>query len=81
MESEKTKFLIATERQKVAEKEAETERIQNIIRAKSDAEVSKIVQEKFILEQDAKKKIQDIENSIYLEREKTKTDAEFCIFI
>jgi len=72
----KTKFLIATERQKVSEKEAETVRIQNVIRAKGEAEVSKIVQEKMVLEHESKKKIQEIENSIYLEKEKTITDAE-----
>ncbi len=78
MESEKTKFLISSERQRVTEKEAETQRIQNIIKAKGEAEVSKIVQEKNILEHETKKKIQEIENSIYLEKEKTIADAEFC---
>ena len=81
MESEKTKYLIATERQKVSEKEAETHRLQNIIKAKGEAEVSKIVQEKSILEQETKKKIQEIENTIYLERERTFADAEFCNYI
>lgn len=62
MESEKTKFLIANERQKVIEKEAETTRKQNIIRAQSEAEVSKIVKEKEINEQESKKTIQVIES-------------------
>lgn len=62
MESEKTKFLIANERQKVVEKEAETTRKQNIIRAQSEAEVSKIVKEKEINEQESKKTIQVIES-------------------
>jgi hypothetical protein len=62
MESEKTKFLIANERQKVLEKEAETLRKQNIIKAKAEAEVSKIVKEKEILEHEAKLKIQEIES-------------------
>jgi len=81
MESEKTRYLIAIERQKVLEKEAETLRKQNVIKAQSEAEVSKIVKEKEINEQESKKKIQEIENSIYLEKQKTFTDAEFCNFI
>ena len=77
MESEKTRFLIANERQKVIEKEAETLRKQNIIKAESEAEVSKIVKNKEINEQESKKKIQEIENSIYFEKQKIVTDAEF----
>lgn len=65
MESEKTKYLIANERQKVIEKEAETSRKQSIIRANSEAEVSKIIKEKEINEQESKKKIQEIESIIY----------------
>ena len=63
MESEKTRFLIANERQKVIEKEAETLRKQNIIKAESEAEVSKIVKSKEINEQESKKKIQEIESN------------------
>jgi hypothetical protein len=81
MEAEKTRFLIANERQKVLEKEAETTRKQNIIKAMSEAEVSKIIKEKEINEQESKKKIQNIENSIYLQKQKAFTDAEFCKFI
>ena len=87
MESEKTKYLIANERQKVLEKEAETTRKQNIIKAQAEAEVSKIVKEKEINEQESKKRIQEIESNyfifkkildqIYLEKEKTKTNAEY----
>ncbi len=62
MESEKTKFLIASERQKVLEKEAETLRKQNIIKAQAEAEVSKIVKEKEINEHESKKRIQVIES-------------------
>jgi hypothetical protein len=80
MEAEKTKFMIASERQKVLEKEAETLRKQNVIKAQAEAEVSKITKEKEINEQESKKKIQEIENQIYLERQKSMTDAEFCKF-
>jgi len=62
MEGEKTKLFIATERQKVLEKEAETIRKQSIIKAESEAEVSKIVKEKEINEHESKKKIQIIES-------------------
>ena len=65
MESEKTKFLIAIEKQKVMEKEAETHRKENIIKALSDAEVSKIIKVKEINEQESKKKIQEIESTEY----------------
>ncbi len=60
MEAEKTKFLISIEKQKVSEKEAETTRMQSVIKAQSDAEVSKIVKEKEINEHEATKKIQEI---------------------
>lgn len=62
MEAEKTRYLIANERQKVIEKEAETSRKQNIIKAQSEAEVSKIIKEKEINEQESAKKIQEIES-------------------
>lgn len=62
MEGEKTKLFIATEKQRVLEKEAETLRKQNIIKAESDAEVSKIVKEKEINEHESKKMIQLIES-------------------
>lgn len=64
MESEKTKLMIAHQRQKVLEKEAETLRMQNVIRAQSDAEVSKIVKEKEINEHESTKRIQLIESII-----------------
>ena len=87
MEGEKTKYLIAIEKAKMLEKEAETSRMQNIIKAKGDAEVSKIVKEKEINEQESKKRIQEIESiyfyyeildEIYLAKQRTSTDAEYC---
>lgn len=90
MESEKTRYLIASERQKVLEKEAETTRKQNIIKAQSEAEVSKIIKEKEINEHESKRRIQEIESKlffkkilnfisdlIYLENQRTVTDAEY----
>jgi hypothetical protein len=75
MESEKTKYLIELEHQKVLELEAETKRKQNIISAQTEAEVSKIKKEQEITEFEAKKKIQDLENQIYLDKEKAIADA------
>ena len=66
MEGEKTKLFIATERQKVLEKEAETIRKQSIIKAEAEAEVSKIVKEKEINEHESKKQIQIIESNIFI---------------
>ena len=84
MESEKTNFMIATERQKVLEKEAETIRKQEIIKAQTEAQVSLINKEREINEHESKKRIQSIESiylflnldEIYLNREKTIADAE-----
>ncbi len=42
MESEKTKLLISTQKQKVVEKEAETERKKAVIEAEKEAQVAKI---------------------------------------
>ena len=47
MEAEKTKLLISTQRQKVVEKEAETDRKKAVIEAEKEAHVAKI-QVKFI---------------------------------
>lgn len=64
MESEKTKFLIANEKQKVTEKESETLRKRDIILAESQAEVSKINKAREINEQKAKKKIEEVESNL-----------------
>jgi hypothetical protein len=76
MESEKTKYLIEVERQKVAEKEAETVRKQSVIKAQAEAEVSKIKKQQEIYEYEAKKTMQSLENQMYLEKQKAITDAE-----
>ncbi|XP_050523993.1 erlin-1-like [Daktulosphaira vitifoliae] len=77
MEAEKTKLLIATQHQKVIEKEAETERKRAIIEAEKQAQVSKIEFEQKILEKESIKQISLIEDSIHLEKEKSSADAEF----
>lgn len=60
-EAEKTKLLIAEQRQKVVEKEAETERKRAIIEAEKQAQVSKIEFEQKIMEKESIKQISVIE--------------------
>ncbi|CAI6361957.1 unnamed protein product [Macrosiphum euphorbiae] len=77
MEAEKTKLLIAEQRQKVVEKEAETERKRAIIEAEKQAQVSKIEFEQKIMEKESIKQISVIEDTIHLDKEKSAADAEF----
>merc|ERR1712012_359229 len=77
MEGEKTKLLITTQRQKVVEKEAETERKKAIIEAEKEANVAKIQFERKILEKESMQKMAKIEDEMHLAREKAKSDAEF----
>merc|ERR1719245_1938858 len=77
MEAEKTKLLISTQRQKVVEKEAETERKKAVIEAEKEAHVAKIQFERMIMEKEMEQKNNEIEDTIHLAREKAKTDAEF----
>jgi len=77
MEGEKTKLLISTQRQKVVEKEAKTERKKAVIEAEKEAHVAKIQYERKIMEKESNQKISEIEDAIHLARERTKSDAEF----
>ncbi len=77
MESEKTKLLISTQRQRVVEKEAETERKKAIIEAEKDAQVAKIQFERQILEKESAQKMARIEDEMHLAQQKSRTDAEF----
>lgn len=76
MEAEKTRFLIVTEHQKVKKQEAETKKRQAVIKAQSDLDVTKIVMEKKLKEKQNEFKIATIENKMYLDREKSKVDAD-----
>jgi len=75
MEAEKTKLLIATEAQMVAEKEAETDRKRATIGAQKMADVARIQMDKELMEQQTKQKIAGIEDQIHLNREKAYSDA------
>jgi len=77
MEAEKTKLMISTQRQKVVEKEAETERKKAVIEAEKEASVGKIQYERKILEKESLQKMAKIEDEMHLAKEKSKTDAEF----
>lgn len=77
MESEKTKLLIAAQKQKVVEKEAETERKKALIEAEKVAQVAEIKFAQKVMEKETEKRISEIEDSAFLAREKTKADAEF----
>ncbi|XP_059078704.1 erlin-2-like [Tigriopus californicus] len=75
MEAEKTQLLISTQRQKVVEKESETERKKAVIEAEKEALVSKINFEKQIVEKESLRKMASIEDAMHLAREKSRTDA------
>lgn len=77
MESEKTKLLIAAQKQKVVEKEAETERKKAVIEAEKVAQVAQIKYGQKVMEKETEKQISEIEDSAFLAREKARADAEF----
>ncbi|XP_068388052.1 erlin-2 isoform X2 [Eschrichtius robustus] len=61
MESEKTKLLIAAQKQKVVEKEAETERKKALIEAEKVAQVAEITYGQKVMEKETEKRISEIE--------------------
>lgn len=77
MEEERTKVLIAMERQKVAEKEAETQKKVAISEAEKHSHVSKIQMAQKLMEKESTMKQEEIANAIYMAREKSLADAEF----
>ncbi|OVA18887.1 Band 7 protein [Macleaya cordata] len=77
MEEEHTKVLIAIEKQKVAEKEAETHKKIALAEAEKNAQVSKIRMEQMLTEKNSAKMQQEIDNQMYLAREKSLADANF----
>lgn len=77
MEEERTKVLIAIEKQRVAEKEAETHKKIAISEAEKYAHVSKIQMEQKLMEKDSARKQEEISNAMYLAREKSLADADY----
>lgn len=62
-EGEKTKLLIATQRQKVVEKDAETDRKRAVIEAEKEAQIAKIQFEQKIMEKVSLQRIAQIEGN------------------
>ncbi|XP_062521744.1 erlin-2-B-like [Corticium candelabrum] len=77
MEEEKTKLMIAQQKQKVVEKEAETERKRALIEAEKVAQVSKIQYQQKVTEKESQRQISRIEDESLLARQKAKSDGEF----
>jgi len=77
MEAEKTKLLISTQRQRVVEKDAETERKKAVIEAEKEAQVAKIKYDQNLAERESKQKMEKIDDEIHLAKEKSRTDAEY----
>ncbi|KAK9750646.1 hypothetical protein RND81_02G210700 [Saponaria officinalis] len=77
MEEERTKALIAMEKQKVAEKEAETQKKIAISEAEKNAYVSKIIMEQKLTEKESSRRQELIDNEMNLAREKSTADAYY----
>ncbi|KAI9111497.1 hypothetical protein K1719_017187 [Acacia pycnantha] len=77
LEEEHIQVLIAVERQKVAETESETSKKIALSRAEENANVSKILMAQTLLENEGSRCQQEIENQMYLQRERYRADANF----
>ncbi|XP_057834117.2 uncharacterized protein LOC131044736 isoform X2 [Cryptomeria japonica] len=77
MEEERTKVLIVMEKQKVLEMEAETLKKIAVTEAKKNSEVSRIIMEQRLMEKESIKKQQEIDNEMYLAREKSLADSNY----
>lgn len=61
----------------MAEKEAETQKKIALSEAEKNAQVSRILMEQKLMEKESVKRQQEIENEMYIAREKSRTDANF----
>eukprot|EP00271_Cylindrocystis_brebissonii_P009272 TRINITY_DN23997_c0_g1_i1.p1 TRINITY_DN23997_c0_g1~~TRINITY_DN23997_c0_g1_i1.p1 ORF type:complete len:342 (+),score=76.75 TRINITY_DN23997_c0_g1_i1:235-1260(+) len=77
MEQERTKVMIAVEKQKVVAMEADTEKKRAVTEAEKAAHVSRILMEQRLQEKESTQQQQEIENHIFLAREKSLADADF----
>eukprot|EP00285_Hemiselmis_virescens_P018072 CAMPEP_0173386036 /NCGR_PEP_ID=MMETSP1356-20130122/8631_1 /TAXON_ID=77927 ORGANISM="Hemiselmis virescens, Strain PCC157" /NCGR_SAMPLE_ID=MMETSP1356 /ASSEMBLY_ACC=CAM_ASM_000847 /LENGTH=317 /DNA_ID=CAMNT_0014342101 /DNA_START=134 /DNA_END=1087 /DNA_ORIENTATION=- len=75
MEAQKTQFMIAIERQKVVEKEAQTEAGRAKIEAQKAAEVAYIRKQQDIMEHMAALNVSKINDEMHFAREKAQADA------
>jgi len=79
MENEKTKLLIAAQRQKLVEKEAETDRKRAVIEAEKKKEIASINNSELVAEKKTLQEIHAIEDEMSKSREENKADAEFYV--
>ncbi|XP_052880474.1 uncharacterized protein LOC108462174 [Gossypium arboreum] len=77
MEEERTKVLISIERQKVVEKESETQKKMAIHEAEKTATVSNILREQKLKEKENAMELQEIENQMFIAHQKCLADADF----
>ncbi|XP_076906370.1 uncharacterized protein LOC143562468 [Bidens hawaiensis] len=77
MEEERTNVLVSMERQRVAEKEAETQKKIAITEAEKNAYVSKIVMGQKLMEKESLRMQEEISNAMYIAREKSLADAKY----
>lgn len=73
--------LIAVEKQKLAEKEAETIKKRAVTDAEKNAKVSEIQMTQRLREKESIKTQQEIENEIFLAKEKSLADANFYRYV
>ena len=69
--------MISIHRQKVVEKDAETERKKAIIEAEKNSQVANIINEQKVNEKESLKKMSLIEDEMFFNRQKMNADAEF----
>lgn len=69
------------EKQKVAQKEAEMQKMVAISEAEKNAHVSKIQMEQKLMEKESARKQEEIANAIYMAHEKSLADADFYRWI
>lgn len=74
--AEKTKLMISIQRQKVIEKDAETERKKAIIEAEKNQQVATITNTQAVMEKESLQTISAIEDSMSFNRRKMAADAE-----
>ena len=77
LEEERTKLLIAVEKQKTLERQAETSKLQQVIRAETEAEISIINKKKEIAEQESISKISTIKNQMNFDKIKSDADSYY----
>eukprot|EP01023_Acetabularia_acetabulum_P038496 TRINITY_DN36921_c1_g1_i1.p1 TRINITY_DN36921_c1_g1~~TRINITY_DN36921_c1_g1_i1.p1 ORF type:complete len:381 (+),score=41.67 TRINITY_DN36921_c1_g1_i1:92-1144(+) len=75
MEEERTRALVAAERQKVMAIEAETERKRAVLEAQKMGETSKIENQRRLQETESKQRQEQIENEIFIAQQKALADA------